>query len=110
MDEKIVKLTQIHDAPPTDFEYFLAADLGNTETASLIARSPGKVNLLKYIADGKKFAYIKINSDIPKRFKNVFSCSDWLQIYDDTESVFEMYGELFNVYIDENDDTIIEVK
>ena len=110
MEEKIVKLTQIHDLPPVDFDYFIAADLGHTEIASLIARGPGKVDLLKYGDDGKKFAYIKINSDIPKSFKNVFSCCHWLQIYDDKECVFEMYGDLFNIYIDENDVTILEVK
>ena len=31
MEEKIVKLTQIHDLPPVDFDYFIAADLGHTE-------------------------------------------------------------------------------
>lgn len=31
MEEKIVKLTQIHDLPPVDFDCFIAADLGHTE-------------------------------------------------------------------------------
>lgn len=110
MEEKIVKLTQIHDLPPVDFDYFIAADLGHTEIASLIARGPGKVDLLKYGCDGCKMAYIITDGNIPNTFKLAFSCCHWLQIYDDKECVFEMYGDLFNIYMDENDDTIIEVK
>lgn len=96
-----------------DYHECEVINLGSSDIASLTIRSGAITSLLKFGEDGAYSAYLvdKTNEDkeviIPDYYELVFSCENWLKIYDDNGLTFNGYG-CFNIYRCGNFGCIIE--
>ena len=73
--------------------------LGGSDMASLMLRSPGKVNELLMGEDGEYSAYV-VDSEciVPSWYRLVFECEGWLWVFDDYSRTAEFSGKVIRVF------------
>lgn len=73
--------------------------LGGSDIARLTLTSPEGADILKFGMDSSYNAYlVPIETEIPDYYKKVFSCTDWLKIFDDTRLTFRLDAKRINIY------------
>ena len=74
-------------------------DLGYSDIASLILRSPGEIGEVHTGSDGNYKGYLVDETiEIPDYYKKVYEADTWLTIYDDETMVLEVRAKKINVY------------
>lgn len=74
-------------------------DLGYSDIASLILRSPGEIGEVHTGSDGDYKGYLVDETvEIPDYYKKVYEADTWLKIYDDETMVLQVRAKKINVY------------
>lgn len=74
-------------------------DLGYSDIASLILRSPGEIGEVHTGSDGDYKGYLVDETvEIPDYYKKVYKADTWLKIYDDETMVLQVRAKKINVY------------
>lgn len=73
--------------------------IGASDIASLTLRSPEGAAILNFGQDGGYQAYI-VDEDakIAEHYREVYSCKNWLKVYDDDTLASTFYGKEIKVY------------
>ncbi len=74
-------------------------DLGYSDIASLILRSPGNIGEVHTGSDGSYKGYLVDETvEIPDYYKKVYEADTWLRVYDDETIVLEVSAKKITVY------------
>lgn len=74
-------------------------DLGYSDIATLILKSPCNIGEVHTGSDGSYKGYLVDETiEIPDYYKKVYEADTWLKVYDDEAMVFEARAEKINVY------------
>ena len=73
--------------------------IGASDIASLTLRSPEGAAVLNFGQDGGYSAYlVDEDAEIGSHYKEVYSCTKWLWIFDDTERSARFRSDIIKVY------------
>lgn len=74
-------------------------DLGRSDIATLILKSPCNIGEVHTGSDGSYKGYLVDETiEIPDYYKKVYEADTWLKVYDDEAMVFEARAKKINVY------------
>ena len=74
-------------------------DLGRSDIATLILKSPCNIGEVHTGSDGDYRGYLVDETvEIPDYYKKVYEANTWLKVYDDDSMVFEARAKKINVY------------
>ena len=74
-------------------------DLGYSDIATLILKSPCNIGEVHTGSDGDYKGYLVDETvEIPDYYKKVYEADTWLKVYDDEAMVFETRAKKINVY------------
>lgn len=92
------------------YKDFKKVNLGSSKISSLTVRSPLDAAILRFVEPGQYSAYlVEGPADIGAHYSKVFSCNDWIRIYDDEALSFAIKGKEISVYRASERGCIIQV-